>query len=378
MEKILTYFSIFIDIVGSFPPIENLSESEKIAFTIGYGFMILVGLPGNFLIMVVIATYKELRNDLNMLLFNMVFADIIRMLLTTSLELFIIHEIGNALSPIYVDSGLSGRVFCKSMFGFPPMLSIVVVFTLVVMTCERFLAVVFPFHVTLLKNKSKWIVTAIWFVAAVLAAPIFSGATLGELPSGGHICLYDYSLLCNGNIIKDRKCNFRVLKQITSVLVYLTFVVAFLLILLLHVVMAVRLHRRRRGFNERDETYVSNSLRNSTRDVVRMLGVASFVYVITSLPSQMYQFGFIYNTSWLNKAMPPYFNFLLMFISSSHSMIYPWIYPLFVRRFREKYSLLFYQRILKRVRSQSETSTSARQTLTTMDNNKNSQTETQF
>ncbi|CAB4030347.1 gastrin cholecystokinin type B receptor-like [Paramuricea clavata] len=352
---------------NSNPPPVNLSRGEKLSFTLGYSVILLVGLSGNFLILIVIAANKEFHNNLNALLCNLVVADVLRMLTSVSFELFMINKIGNAVSAIPVDRGASGRIFCKSMFTLPPIFTFAFVFTLIFMTLERFVAVVFPFKSVVFKNKSKWIIAGVWFASIALEIPglyAFDSIKAG----GDHICAIDFSPHCDGNIIEDTKCNSKTLKDFLSVSVYITFVIAFLFILTQHIIIVVVLYKNRARFNP-ESSRVSRNPRNSTRDVVRMLGVVSVVYVITSLPSQIYQFGYIYDNTWLSKSMPVYFNFLLIFIENSHSILYPWIYPLFVKRFRAKYAKLVRGCVLRnKPRSQSDVSTkSSRATTITHD-----------
>ncbi len=279
-----------------------------------------------------------------------------------------INKIGEAVSPIPADPGVSGSIFCKSMFALQKIFTYAFVFTLTLVTCERFVAVVFPFKAVFFKNKSKWIILSIWLASVALETPGLYAFDSIQTPSRNHICGINFSPLCDGNMIEDRNCNSKAFKKSLSASVYITFVIAFLFILILHVIMVTVLLKHRAKFDP-ESSRVSRNPTNSTRDVVRMLGVVSVVHVITSLPNQIYQFGYIYNNAWLSRAMPVYFNFLLIFIGNCNSMLYPWIYPLFVKRFRAKYAELFRKCVFqKKPRSQSDTSTkSAHQTTMTHD-----------
>lgn len=280
-----------------------------------------------------------------------------------------IIRIGNALSNIPADPGVPGSIFCKSMFGLPPIFTFAFVFTLICMTCERFVAVLFPFRVAMLKNKSKWIILCVWLASIFLGIPgLYAFHSLPFPGSDDYVCGIDFSPHCDGNGFQDSKCTSKIFKRFLSASVYITFVIAFLFILILHALIAIVLYKDRPKFDP-ESSCVSKSVSHSTRDVVRMLGAVSIVYVVTSLPGQIYQFGYIYDTAWLNKSMPTYFNFLLIFVGNSHSMFYPWIYPLFVRRFRQKYAKLFRTNVLRnQAQSQSDASTrSGRSTMVTND-----------
>ena len=336
---------------------ERLSRGEKISFTLGYTVILLVGLSGSFLILIVIATNKEFHNNLNSLLCNMVVADTLRMLTGISFELFVINKMGDSVSPIPANPDVSGSILCKSMFALPPIFTFAYVFTLIFMTFERFVAIVFPFKVILFKNKSKWIIPAVWIASIALEIPGLYAFNSIQSPGGDHICGIDFSPHCKGNIIEDTKCNLRNFKKFLSAIVHVTFVIAFLFILILHFLMVIVLHKQRARFDP-VSSRVSRNPTNSARDVIRMLGVVSALYVITSLPNQIYQFGYIYNNAWLSRAMPVYFTFLLIFIANSHSMLYPWVYPLFVKRFRGKYASIFRKCVFRnKPRSQSDAST---------------------
>ena len=287
----------------------------------------------------------------------MVVADTLRMLTGISFELFVINKIGDSVSLIPANPDVSGSIFCKSMFALPPIFTFAYVFTLIFMTFERFVAIVFPFKVFLFKNKSKWIILAVWIASIALEIPGLYVFDSIEIPGGDHVCGINFSPPCQGNISKDTKCNSKNFKKFLSAIVYVTFVIAFLFILILHLIMVIVLHKQRAQFDP-ESSSVSRKATNSTRDVVRMLGVVSVLYIITSLPNQIYQFGYIYNNAWLSRTMPVYFAFLLIFIGNSHSMLYPWVYPLFVKRFRAKYASIFRKYVLRtKPRSQSDAST---------------------
>lgn len=312
----------------------------------------MIGLSGNLLILVVVAKNKEFHNNLNSLLCNLVVADLLRMLLGVSFELFMVNKIGDAVTPIPSVPGAAGDLRCKIFFAVPQIFSCVFVYTLVFMTCERFVAIVFPFKAVLLKNKSKWIIFGVWLSAIVLDIPGLYAFNSVRIANGDHICSIDFSPFCD-----DKECSIKAYKRFLSALVYISYVIAFIFILFLHAVMAIVLYQNRAKFDA-GSSRTSRTASSSTRDVVRMLGMVSVVYVLTTLPSQVYQFGSLYENAWLTRSMPAYFNYLLLFIANLSSMFDPWIYPIFVKRFRAKYAALFRKYFLsKKDRSQSDSST---------------------
>ena len=303
--------------------------------------MLFLGLSGNILILIVLGRNKELHSSINLLLCNLVVADLLRMIFSVSFELFVINKIGEVVSPIRTDPGPSGSIFCKAMFNLPQVFTFAFVFTLLAMTIERFVAIVFPFKAFVFKHKSKWIIFVVWIAAVSLQMPGLYAYTSIPLPKGDHICYHDFSPQCDGNFFEDMKCNAKAYKRFLTASAYIPYVITFALILTLHATMVVMLYKRRARFGP-ESSCVSKNPTNSTREVVRMLGVVSFLYLITTLPTQIYQFGYIYDKKWVNSDMPVYFNFLLLFIENSHSMLYPWVYPLFVKRFRAEYGKLFF------------------------------------
>ena len=330
--------------------------------------MLFFGLFGNILILFVVTSNKEFHNNINLLLCNLVVADVLRMLFSVSFELFMVNKMGEAMSPIQADPGPSGSIFCKAMFALPQTFTFAFVFTLLAMTVERFVAVVFPFKAIFFKNKSKWIILVAWISAVSLEMPGLYAFTSIPYPGGGHICYHDFSPQCDGNYFEDKKCNEVTYKRFLTASAYIPYVITFALILTLHAAMVIVLYKNRARFGP-ESSCVSKNSTNSMRDVVRMLGVVSILYLITTLPTQIYQFGYIYDRAWVNRDMPVYFNFLLIFIENSHSMLYPWVYPLFVKRFRAEYAKLIRKCVLhKKSRTSSSASTmSGRQTIATND-----------
>ena len=294
-------------------------------------FCFLIGCTGDILILVIIKRTKELQNDLNYLLCNIAIADILRMLTMFSYELFMILAIGNAVDAIPAFPGIPGDLLCKAMFSLPHTFSYAFVFTLVCITAERFVAVLFPFRIVILKGKSKWLIVGVWFSSILLALPLVYASK--STPHGsGFICDTDFTPFCSDT--PSAQTSFY--KNLLLADVILAYVVPILLIICFHAAMTYTISKRPASVLTTQRTSSSSAAK---RGVIPMLATVSMVFMLTWLPNKVYLFLYIFQKRWMND-LPVYFTFLLFFIAALNSVVNPWLYPLHVKRFRREYAKL--------------------------------------
>ena len=320
----------FFTVADSTPKTTLLSNAVKITFTVGYAVCFLIGFTGNLLILVAIKNNKQLHNDINYLLCNVAITDILRMIVLISYEPFVIHVNGNPGIDIPALPGVPGDVVCKAMWTLPKLFVYVFTYTLVFMTVERFVAVVFPFSTSIFKRKSKCLITAIWTTSIVLSLPDLY-ATKSMMKNSKPVCETDFTPFSSSS----GKAQWDAYLKALAVYVSTAYVIPLLIVLLLHVVMSCVLSRHRN-----DSLLTASNISSSTRRVVSMLGTMSVVFALTSIPIQLFHFSYICDAEWIITTLPVYVTFLLMFVSQLSSMFNPWIYPLYVKSFHNEYSKL--------------------------------------
>ena len=107
--------------------------------TISYGLVFLIGIAGNLLVLVVLVKNRELRTTTNYFLANLSVADL--------LILFVC--VPSALHDLYAkERWYLGRTMCKILPFIENCTSIASIFTILVISIERFFAICEPFYVS--------------------------------------------------------------------------------------------------------------------------------------------------------------------------------------------------------------------------------------
>ena len=99
-----------------------------------FGLIALVGIFGNALVIIVVTTNAQMRSTTNMLILNLAVADL----------LFIILCVPSTATDYVLNSWPFGLVWCQTVQYLIYATSYVSIYTLILMSIDRFMAVVFP------------------------------------------------------------------------------------------------------------------------------------------------------------------------------------------------------------------------------------------
>lgn len=140
-----------------------------------YCLIMVVSLLGNLAIVVITARNKCTRTTVNYLIANMAVSDL---LISTFAVPNKLCEI--VFGPrVWLVDGIAGMVLCKLVFFFQDMSLTVSIQTLVVISIERYRAIVFPFNSAVITSKRcKFIIPLIWFTSMALHGVYFYAARL--------------------------------------------------------------------------------------------------------------------------------------------------------------------------------------------------------
>ena len=154
---------------ASFPSESNetsspgMSREEKAILMPFYCISLLVALIGNVLIILVFYKYKPIRKSINYFVLNMAISDLFTPL--TIMPFFILKTLSNGtflnkLTP------LSAGVICKLCFFLADSSFDVSIVSLLMISLDRLIAVVFPLHIRLISMKVRFIcIFMSWVVA---------------------------------------------------------------------------------------------------------------------------------------------------------------------------------------------------------------------
>ena len=148
------------------------SAVEITAKALAYIFIFLVSFFGNIFLLVVIYKNKQLRRSINYFVFNMAVSDLFNPLTIMTVK---IVEIISGSSSWKVDRPwLLGNILCKLTYFLPDVSVVVSIGSLLLISIDRLIAVVFPLKAKLISSKVRLIsILSTWFVAIAIHAPYF-------------------------------------------------------------------------------------------------------------------------------------------------------------------------------------------------------------
>ena len=154
----------------------------KIGKTFAYCLIFLVSLSGNTVIGIIVYKTKTMRKPINFLILNMALSDL----------LFPIFLIPRVIQTFYIDTwligGPLGQALCKLVNFFTDVSLTVSIQSLLLITVDRFGAVVLPLRSPLIGSKMcAFFILATWIVAMAIYSPYLVSLRLAE-HSGGLQC----------------------------------------------------------------------------------------------------------------------------------------------------------------------------------------------
>ena len=152
----------------------------KIGVTFALSLIIAVSLTGNSFIVLIVYKTPTLRKPLNYFIANMAMSDLLYSIFLPPTKLSLIHR--KDLWPI---GGQFGQALCKLVPFFEGVSSIVSIQNLVLITVDRFVAVVFPLRPPLIRSKlCPFFILGTWIVAAAVVSPYLFAYQLVEYSAG--------------------------------------------------------------------------------------------------------------------------------------------------------------------------------------------------
>ena len=150
------------------------SAVEVTAKALVYIFIFLVSFFGNIFLFVVIYKKKQLRRSINYFVFNMAVSDLFNNPLTI-MTVKIVEIISGSSSWKVDRPWLLGNILCKLAYFLPDVSLVVSIGSLLLISIDRLIAVVFPLKAKLISSKVRLIsiLLSTWFVAIAVHAPYF-------------------------------------------------------------------------------------------------------------------------------------------------------------------------------------------------------------
>ncbi|CAH1793451.1 unnamed protein product [Owenia fusiformis] len=298
-------------------PLQPLTLSTVI-LSVLYVIICLVGIIGNGLVIYVILMFVKMKTVTNMYILNLALADLAFLV---GLPFLTVTTIAR--------HWVFGNHMCKIFFVLHSINWFTSVFTLTVMSCDRWLAVCFPYKAMHYRTpiNSRVICLAIWLVAFLVMLPImlYSG-TSDPTNSGYKTCTITWP---QGQPIPADQA-----------FVWYTFLLGFLLPVALTSVFysLVVIRLRYAGPNR-----LSENKKRSTRKVTRMVLIVIAVYIICWLPFWCFQVNLIFRAAFNSRLKAWEITLFQVFtvLSYCNSMLNPCLYAFLSDNFRKAFIKAF-------------------------------------
>ena len=148
------------------------STVETVIKALAYFIILIVSLVGNILLILVIHNNKRLRKSINYFVFNMAVSDLFNPL--TVMPIHIVQIISGSGSWKIDSPWILGNMFCKLSYFLPDVSLVVSIESLLLISMDKFVAVVFPLKAKLISPKARLIsIGCTWLVAIAVHAPYF-------------------------------------------------------------------------------------------------------------------------------------------------------------------------------------------------------------
>ena len=298
------------------------SNVETVLMVVAYFIILLVSLVGNVLVIFVICKNKQLQRSINYYVFNMAVSDLFTPL--TIMPVNIVHIISGSTT-FMVDTPLVlGNILCKLCYFLPDVSVMVSIQSLLLISVDRFIAVVFPLQIKLISSKVRFIcISCTWIVAIAVHAPYFY--TFKLIPNGNsYNCLQRWG----ANHVEIHK------RYLTAVSITF-YLVPMCVFAVLYCKIAWTLKRRHKQRKKMSTSGRSGSYQNSTH--IRLSVAILTAYAVCIGPHIVFIFIRIFLWHWQAPpicAFQTVISFVSLFMVHSWSAINPCICFSFSKNYR--------------------------------------------
>ena len=289
----------------------------KIGLTIGYSLILVLSLAGNSAIGVIFYKTPSLRKPINYLIMNMAMSDLIFPLITVPWFLVRFYT-----SPVdhWLIGGPLGQALCKLIVYVPAVSYGVSCQSLVLITVDRFVAVVFPLRSTVISCKLfPFVITATWIIALAFYSPWLNSAKVVEVKGRS---------VCSVIDISDEIKSWQIAVVITNYIIIITIV----LLVILYSIIVIKLKLQTRPGEQSNNAEKKRAKRN--RKVLRMACAIVLAFSLCCVP--MLTLGFM---SLFPKIMSscgvPIFVFIAIFMYHVNCAVNPIICLIFSSNYRQ-------------------------------------------
>ena len=293
--------------------------SSQVVFTVLYAIIFPIALLGNSLVLYVVYKRQSMRSVLNLLIVNMAIADLL-------VTVFIMpYSVAYLFVRAQWFSGIVGLILCKTIhFSLTASIAASVI-TLIIITVDRFVSIVFVWKTCLNLRTSKVSLVAIWIIAIGTMGLHLGVYTVDQAVPGDerYYCYPDWQRMPVG---------FNKFFAIGMFVMLYAFPVVLMAILYSMIV-----HKLWKGsFTGSSASSGDANINSSKRRVVKMLITVTVAFAVCWFPLHTIHY-YIYFEAETFRCMPHFLLLLSFWLGHANSALNPVLYVIFNNTFRRAF-----------------------------------------
>lgn len=287
------------------------SSATRAARLVVYALIIIVSLVANALVIFIVCREKRMRNTINFLIVNMCCSDLLITVvyMPRTMTIFVVGY-------KWFLSGAAGEITCKIVPFLLETATTVSILTVVMISFERFVSVLFPLKTFITSKPARFIIAAMWISAAAFRSPVFAIRLVEEKES----------LYCTLNL--DQEIHKGAATAYYNVIMATLYILPLLLIIVFYSGTVVILQRNKTPRRPLRRNRGSPNLIN--QKVLKMVMVVVAVFVICWV---LYFVVLMLDT--IKVPVPCEVRFARLVLAHSNCAIAPCLYFLFSENFRK-------------------------------------------
>ena len=242
-------------------------EALKVGATVAYSLILVVSLVGNSLIVLIVYKTPTLRKPINMLIANMAMSDLLFPIFLFPVQLADMH-VGS-----WLIGGTLGQALCKIHAFLVYISPLVSIQSLVLITVDRYAAVVVPLRAPLISRKiCRCLIVGTWILAAAFWSPYLFTFNLVEYQEEKR-CMNQWE------VIFGEKSSFGIyLLSLAILFLFIPFVV----LVILHSIILIKLKKQAHPGEHSASAEEQRTRRN--RNVLKMTVAIVVAFFICWIP----------------------------------------------------------------------------------------------
>jgi len=294
-------------------------EALKVGATVAYSLILVVSLVGNSLIVLIVYKTSTLRKPINMLIANMAFSDLLYPIFMLPVRLADLH-VGS-----WLIGGTLGQALCKIHAFLAEISMLVSIQSLVLITADRYAAVVVPLRSPLISRKvCRCLIVGTWILAALFFWPLLFRNNLVEYQEEKR-CMNQWE------VIFGDKSSFGIYLLSLAILF---FYIPFVVLMILYSIILIKLKKQAHPGEQSASAEEQRIKRN--RNVLKMTVAIVVAFFICWIPFfiNVAIFNFVPTKTWYSCKLRVSHN-VAMFMAFTYCAINPIICLTFTSNYRQ-------------------------------------------